>query len=197
MSFVNDALFAFVRKALRQLPDITFKFPAIRPGKVDPSTCEFTLPAIDIKSQSLLWQLQGNKPSLKCIATAFGNIGKNIRDEWREAAKEVGKNLKEDCCFHPLSGGMFCPNQYCSIQALPTVCVPVANPASTCKTSTLHVVLTLPWRTLGRRFKSVSSMPLIRSELALRKQLCKLEHVTRKRQITWRSSSAKPLNKWT
>lgn len=125
-NFVNDALFAFVRKALEQLPDITFKFPAIREGKVDLATCVFTLPAIAMESESLLKPIisavAGNKPSLKPIASAFGNIGKNIRDDCKEAAREVGKNLKEDCCkhFHPLNDGQFCdptntvPFKHCS-----------------------------------------------------------------------------------
>lgn len=112
--FVNDAVFTFIRKALEQLPDVTIKFPAVKLGKVDPETCEFTMPSIAMESQSLLEPIisavQSDKPSLKPIGSAFGNLGKNIRDDCKEALREVGKNLKEDCCkhFHPLRDGLFC-----------------------------------------------------------------------------------------
>lgn len=126
-NFVNDALFSFIRKIVEQLPDITFKFPALEDGQIELSTCDFKLPRLTTKSQSLLKPLltalaSSGKPSLKPIGTAFGNIGKNIRDDCKEALREVGKNLAEDCCkfFHPLRDGLFCdptntvPFKHCS-----------------------------------------------------------------------------------
>ena len=126
-NYVNSAVLSFIRKALSSLPDVTYKFPTIFPGEVNPTTCTFKQPAITLKSESLTRPLisavgSSGVPSLRPVATAFGNIGQNIKNDCREALSEIGKNLGKDCCkaFRPLRDGQFCdptntvPFKHCS-----------------------------------------------------------------------------------
>ena len=111
---MNNMINLVLSKILSPVSNIALLVPTLDAGSVQASSCKFDLPTIKTKMvypfQPWLDALKYDKPSLatfKHAAMAFGN---EIVNTCKEAADEIGKGLKKDCCldYKPLSDGKFC-----------------------------------------------------------------------------------------